>query len=56
MSHLEGGALIYANAQAESLFQCQLNDTGRRVQDFYSIRKHASRCRACCMARGGARS
>lgn len=46
MSHLDGGTLIYANAQAESLFQCQLNDTGRRVQDFYidqEARKQVSR-------------
>lgn len=34
MNNLDGGALIYANAQAESLFKCRL-DTQQQVQDFY---------------------
>ncbi len=35
MNNLNGGGLIYANAQAESLFKCRLDGQQRRVQDFY---------------------
>lgn len=36
MNRLDGGELIYANAQAESLFRHQLSGVdARRVQDFY---------------------
>lgn len=35
MNNLNGGGLIYANAQAESLFKCRLDGLQRRVQDFY---------------------
>jgi uncharacterized membrane protein len=54
MSHLDGGA--YANAQAESLFQCQLNDTGRRVQDFYIDQEARKRVSRLLHGEGGARS
>jgi diguanylate cyclase (GGDEF)-like protein/PAS domain S-box-containing protein len=35
MNNLDGGGLIYANAQAESLFKCRLDELQHRVQDFY---------------------
>jgi hypothetical protein len=50
MSHLDGGALIYANAKACSSASSMTQGAGYRISIL--IRKRASGCRACCMARG----